>query len=536
MRSQRSILGSLLVGVTTTLASPASPLSSFVESRASSLDWAPCDLDLPENAMREQGYCATLEVPLDYTDPDSDETIHLQLLRFNATKEPFKGSVLWNPGGPGISGIETFAYLGADFRDIIGGHHHAISFDPRGTGRTIPFSCTKKASTSKKTRRSQVPLAQADLWSYVKKEKWEAMTSLAETCYETEQEHGRFIGTAFTARDMIKIVDALGEDGKLRYWGISYGTILGQVVASMFPDRIDRLLLDSNSLADDYLTSTGTGGPKDAEKALNYFFDECVQVGPETCALANYSGSDTTAQDLSTAVEKLFQKLVDTPELPADSGLSEADFPYGGNSILQAIKYSLLNLLSSPLSYSTIVQLLSYALEGSYKKALSLSPTDESEWNLGTQSFAGIACSDTSFRVESADDLYAMYQSHLAESTFGDALAADYMNCGAWKFDSAEEINTNELRNVKTSYPVLVINGAYDPFTPLSMAWQVASRFRDSRMIVHEGIGHGVTSHASNCTLNAIADYFTEGTLPEIGTVCKPNMLAFEYAKYLLGL
>lgn len=117
MRSQRSILGSLLVGVTTTLASPASPLSSFVESRASSLDWAPCDLDLPENAMREQGYCATLEVPLDYTDPDSDETIHLQLLRFNATKEPFKGSVLWNPGGPGISGIETFAYLGADFRE-----------------------------------------------------------------------------------------------------------------------------------------------------------------------------------------------------------------------------------------------------------------------------------------------------------------------------------------------------------------------------------------------------------------------------------
>lgn len=83
---------------------------------ASTLNWGPCDLDLPEKLLKP-GDCATIEVPLDYTNPSSDKTVELQLLRYNATKEPFKGSVFWNPGGPGISGLETLAYLGQDFRE-----------------------------------------------------------------------------------------------------------------------------------------------------------------------------------------------------------------------------------------------------------------------------------------------------------------------------------------------------------------------------------------------------------------------------------
>lgn len=32
---------------------------------------------------------------------------------------------------------------------------------------------------------------------------------------------GEFVGTAFVARDFMAVVDALGEDGLLRYWGES---------------------------------------------------------------------------------------------------------------------------------------------------------------------------------------------------------------------------------------------------------------------------------------------------------------------------
>ena len=42
---------------------------------------------------------------------------------------------------------------------------------------------------------------------------------------------GELIGTAFVARDFMAVVDALKEDGKLRYWG-EYS-----VPSDMFPNH-----------------------------------------------------------------------------------------------------------------------------------------------------------------------------------------------------------------------------------------------------------------------------------------------------------
>lgn len=37
-----------------------------------------------------------------------------------------------------------------------------------------------------------------------------------------------------------------------------------------------------------------------------------------------------------------------------------------------------------------------------------------------------------------------------------------------------------------------------------------------------------MTSQPSTCTINAVIKYFEDGTLPEPGTVCEPDMTAFE--------
>lgn len=41
----------------------------------------------------------------------------------------------------------------------------------------------------------------------------------ANLCYQNAQVNGSLVSTAFTARDLISVVDALDEDGMLRYWG-----------------------------------------------------------------------------------------------------------------------------------------------------------------------------------------------------------------------------------------------------------------------------------------------------------------------------
>lgn len=48
---------------------------------------------------------------------------------------------------------------------------------------------------------------------------WDEAGYIAGNCSERLGDTGDLVGMAFTARDMFQIVDALGEDGKLRYWG-----------------------------------------------------------------------------------------------------------------------------------------------------------------------------------------------------------------------------------------------------------------------------------------------------------------------------
>lgn len=86
------------------------------------LNWAPCDLDFPpslQEIISAPIDCATLEVPLDYTSPENGETVELQLVKVNATKEPRKGSVIFNPGGPGASGVEEVAGTGPFYVEYV---------------------------------------------------------------------------------------------------------------------------------------------------------------------------------------------------------------------------------------------------------------------------------------------------------------------------------------------------------------------------------------------------------------------------------
>jgi pimeloyl-ACP methyl ester carboxylesterase len=75
-------------------------------------------------------------------------------------------------------------------------------------------------------------------------------------CFQQQNLTGDLIGTAFVARDLMQIVDALGEDGLLRFWGVSYGSLLGTTVAAMFPERMDKVIIDGVVNPFEYYTNT----------------------------------------------------------------------------------------------------------------------------------------------------------------------------------------------------------------------------------------------------------------------------------------
>jgi hypothetical protein len=137
----------------------------------------------------------------------------------------------------------------------------------RGTGVTLPAYCYTN-EIERITAAAMLPPSVAgsdEAFSAA----WSIQKTYSQTCAGALRDIGSVIGSASTARDMMKIVDSLGEDGLLRYWGQysdhhpthmmidillgqSYGTYLGSVAAAMFPDRIHAMVLDGQVNNHDY--------------------------------------------------------------------------------------------------------------------------------------------------------------------------------------------------------------------------------------------------------------------------------------------
>jgi pimeloyl-ACP methyl ester carboxylesterase len=70
--------------------------------------------------------------------------------------------------------------------------------------------------------------------------RWTVFGDLAEA---HTREAAEYVSTAMVSRDMLAITRAHGYE-KLKYWGFSYGSVLGVTYAAMFPDNIERLIVE----------------------------------------------------------------------------------------------------------------------------------------------------------------------------------------------------------------------------------------------------------------------------------------------------
>lgn len=93
-----------------------------------------------------------------------------------------------------------------------------IGFDPRGTGTTIPFVCTNDPFTIGQILNEARSSLESDTAA---RRLWERSRVDVNICHQNGNgnETAEFIGTAFVARDIVSVAEALEEDGMVRYWG-----------------------------------------------------------------------------------------------------------------------------------------------------------------------------------------------------------------------------------------------------------------------------------------------------------------------------
>ncbi|GAA2804635.1 alpha/beta hydrolase [Crossiella cryophila] len=178
---------------------------------------------------------ATIAVPLNYADPGG-EKLSIAISRKKATDPATRrGILLTLNGGPG-----GYFGLGTRFPAVLAHtrlteRYDVIGFDPRGTGGSTPLLAEITAVQAKPDSRPPDAL----------------FATIAEDARAREEGAQRAGGpqrphfnTPNVVRDMDVIRAALGED-KINYLGYTYGTYAGAVYGVLFPDRLDRNVLDS---------------------------------------------------------------------------------------------------------------------------------------------------------------------------------------------------------------------------------------------------------------------------------------------------
>ncbi|WP_229796302.1 alpha/beta hydrolase [Saccharothrix coeruleofusca] len=204
----------------------------------SRITWGKCPA-LAEGASRDPRLtCGTVKVPLDYRDPGG-EKIEVAVSKLPAAKSrDRRGVLLLNPGGPALAGLDTPGVVAPTLPPSVLAAYDLVGFDPRGVGHSTPQSCGLDDPSL--VGLFPYPAADGSITANV-----DHARADAERCAANAGEKLRYFTTANTARDMDRIRTALGEK-KISYWGQSYGTYLGTVYESLFPEHADRVVLEGN--------------------------------------------------------------------------------------------------------------------------------------------------------------------------------------------------------------------------------------------------------------------------------------------------
>ncbi|MEL6890504.1 MAG: alpha/beta fold hydrolase [Actinomycetota bacterium] len=450
------------------------------------LDWRACD-DAAAIAGPELE-CATLLVPLDHEQPDG-ETIEIAVARADTAGGDQLGHVVFNPGGPGGSGIDFLTQAALTIPTDVQDRFDLVSFDPRGVGASTAVECDIEIDDN-------VTILEAGddaVWQALVEE----ATALDTVCTPETLELAPYVGTNNAARDLELLRDALGDDG-LTYVGYSYGTRLGATYAELFPERVRALVLDAAVLPNAELAELGRGQAEGFDRALTNFAAACD--ADEDCLLQELGPT-------LDVIEGLRGELDEVGELPAGSGrvLTRGEFDLGIVAALyskDAWPFLAQGLyVAETQQDGELLQVLGDNLQGRQP---------DGSYDNSNVANGFINCADDPTRP-AVDEVRAGADDTAALSTWFD----DVLRASTGCLGVAESIDPLAIGPAAGAAPILVIGSTGDPATPYEWSVELADQLESGVLYTVEAEGH--TAFGSiDCVAEPVAAYLVDLAVPEM--------------------
>ncbi|OZM77471.1 alpha/beta hydrolase [Pseudonocardia sp. MH-G8] len=441
--------------------------------------------------------CATLEVPLDHDDPRG-ERIDLVISRIPAADPATRrGTLLLVPGGPGEPGLSDPTTAARSLPPEVLDAYDLVSFDPRGVAKSSPISCDLAGEDLSLVKLRSWPGADGEI-----AENAATAQRLADACAAHGGPLLDEISTANEARDIDHIRRALGE-ARISLWGVSYGTYAGAVYAQLFPERTDRVVLDS---VDD---------PDPTRVARGWLANYAVGVEDAFPSFARWAADPTNPQHLADAPEQVRPLFLDLA-----ARLDREPVPWPGANPPQlsgnVLRQTLLDALYAPDRYPALAELMRAALDGTALPAAKTAP-DEVVQNSAAV-IAATICNDVAWPTDI--DHYARSVATSRERhplTAG--MPVNVTACAFWNGGPAEppvEITSRGPSNV------LLVQNLRDPATPHSGALRMREALGDrARMITVDATGHGSYARTGNaCGDRHVTTFLLTGHRPDQDTFC----------------
>lgn len=441
--------------------------------------------------------CTTVEVPVDYAQPDG-ERLRLAVRRIPAQGDA-EAAIFTNPGGPGGAAQSFAGYLAAQLPPDLRNTHDVIGVDPRGVGESTPLQCLSDEEFDDFIDTDPDPQDDAGIAALT-----ESVRDMGEACQKNSGALAAHVSTEETARDF-DVVRALMGQESMHWFGFSYGTQLGATYADLFPDKVERMVLDGAVDVTVDAAGQGLGQAEGFQQALESYLAYCVEAGD--CPVGD-------SVDAGMAkISELVGELSDQPLKVGDRLLTEGRNFYG-----------MAMSLYSKDSWQYLTIALRGLVDDDGTMMLRLSDlyfersADGSFDNNSGQVIYAVNCLDSDDAPNAAQTRALIPKFRAVSPVFGASLGWGVMACHDWPIKGE---HPQQAVAAKGAPPILVVGTTRDPATPYEWSEAMASQLSSGVLLTREGDGHTAYTSGNQCIQDAVNAYLRDGTVPDEGTVCR---------------